>query len=438
MKLHLSIASLLATLVLSAAEPPKSLELDRSVKIMVSGDGTLSVSAGTLGEIVQAFEGAPVREGSDKSKQGMPNIIFGAGAAEAKLPADVRLRHVTNVQALALIAKAADCYLEPIVAPYEETSGESGKPKDAQPPVIGYQISRNGTRPEKNDAYATAKVNTSKMDQAKQGVLGIKVVPGKPGLVVDELLPDGPAARSKTVKKGDKIFFLKEADGAELTLDGLPPEQAVTKMRGAPGSKVTLQLGEALDSKPTKTVELQREVLDPRNETSGNLKELTFDYQLGQSKPEVLSISPSSGTSSQLSAQRARTNELIYGLKVPTEFTVKTNESATSSTYGVLAAGVDEASKTGKTKDAPLVKVYALGTLIDGDLEQAERKQKELQDLMEVTMSKSGMNGRPEVFIHQGTKALVIKGTAEQQGFVREIISALLESESLRAKARQQ
>jgi hypothetical protein len=64
----------------------------------------------------------------------MPNVVFGPGTQELPVAA-VQLRNVTPVQALALLAAAAGCTLEPITAPKTGTYVEGEDDK-----VIGYRF----------------------------------------------------------------------------------------------------------------------------------------------------------------------------------------------------------------------------------------------------------------------------------------------------------
>lgn len=112
----------------------------------------LTVNPGSLEAIVKQLETiAPemANKGRDPWAQ-MPNIVFGPGAQEAEVPTTMRLRQVTPVQALALVAAAAGCTLQPISAPVEAVSGQPLPPASPFPPgpgvggdeykIIGYRF----------------------------------------------------------------------------------------------------------------------------------------------------------------------------------------------------------------------------------------------------------------------------------------------------------
>jgi hypothetical protein len=141
------------------ASPPKFLTVvdsrnEKTATVGVDRDGSvlLTVNPGTLEAIVTQLETvAPemANKGRDPWAQ-MPNIVFGPGAQEAEVPTTMRLRQVTPVQALALVAAAAGCTLQPISAPVEAGSGQPLPPVSPFPSgpglggdeykIIGYRF----------------------------------------------------------------------------------------------------------------------------------------------------------------------------------------------------------------------------------------------------------------------------------------------------------
>ena len=106
-------------------------------KKALNGDGSMTILAGTMAEMVDEIRWRVGRTGywpqvDGSRKMEMPNLIFAKGAREVSVPGDVTLRDVTPVQGLALVAAAAGCTFKPIMAP-EEKAGQ-------EPMIIGYKI----------------------------------------------------------------------------------------------------------------------------------------------------------------------------------------------------------------------------------------------------------------------------------------------------------
>lgn len=99
-------------------------------KIANSPDGTLRLTEGPLPDVVEQIEMlVPNMIGPDGNKGEMPNVLYGPGAQSVKMPAELRLRQVSPVQALTLVAAAAGCALEPI-----------GDPDRGTEQIIGYRF----------------------------------------------------------------------------------------------------------------------------------------------------------------------------------------------------------------------------------------------------------------------------------------------------------
>ena len=105
-----------------------------------NADGSISLPAGFLSEVVAEIE-RRIPYWTQKAADGdttMPNVIFGAGTEDAQL-ANLTLRGVTPVQALTLVATAAGCVLEPVVAVREQWD-YSNNPGQ----IIGYRFVLDG------------------------------------------------------------------------------------------------------------------------------------------------------------------------------------------------------------------------------------------------------------------------------------------------------
>jgi thiol-disulfide isomerase/thioredoxin len=77
-----------------------------------------------------------------------------------------------------------------------------------------------------------------------QHTAGIGAALAKDGesLVVKQILPDSPAARSNAIQPGDRILQISETGGVPVPTNHLPLEQAVGLIRGAVGTTVRLTI----------------------------------------------------------------------------------------------------------------------------------------------------------------------------------------------------
>jgi hypothetical protein len=133
MKLHALIFAVLFCLVPFADAQPAT------VPEAFNADGSLSLPGGKLSEMVAEIERRlpqwPRRK--DGAPWVWPNIVY-APAVINRNTLPLRLRGVEPVEALALIAAAAGCKLEPIFAPKET-------PEAVGQRVIGYRFEMDAT-----------------------------------------------------------------------------------------------------------------------------------------------------------------------------------------------------------------------------------------------------------------------------------------------------
>lgn len=92
---------------------------------------TLILKAGPLTEVVAQVERC-FKDDPKKPDADLPNLVYAKNSLDAVVPGDLTLRRVTPVQALALVAAAADCSFRPIFAP-DEKAGQKVM-------IIGYRI----------------------------------------------------------------------------------------------------------------------------------------------------------------------------------------------------------------------------------------------------------------------------------------------------------
>jgi carboxyl-terminal processing protease len=63
-----------------------------------------------------------------------------------------------------------------------------------------------------------------------------------PAVIIQDFLPDSPAALSKAIHRGDRIIAVAQGDDPPIKLTELSLEQAVRQIRGPKGSTVRLTL----------------------------------------------------------------------------------------------------------------------------------------------------------------------------------------------------
>jgi hypothetical protein len=109
-------------------------ELDFSNYKALNSDGSMTLTAGTVGEMVEEIRWRCGRSGfwpkvEGDQKMEVPNLIFGGASREATAEGELKMVNVTPLDALGLVAEVAGCSLEPIY------SAEQTGPK-----VIGYRV----------------------------------------------------------------------------------------------------------------------------------------------------------------------------------------------------------------------------------------------------------------------------------------------------------
>jgi hypothetical protein len=109
-----------------------------NIEAIVLPSGSVSMLVDVIDSFVEQKLDPEGREGL------MPNVLFGPGTAEAMVPAQLQLRRVSPVQALALVAAASGCTLEPITSLLETAVAPSPQQGTFRPtpppPIIGYRF----------------------------------------------------------------------------------------------------------------------------------------------------------------------------------------------------------------------------------------------------------------------------------------------------------
>ncbi len=103
-----------------------------SPRVEMDADGSLLLSAGRVTEVIEQFEKClpELKKVHGNDDWTIPNIVFHPDVRDAFVAAPLRLRNVTPIQALTLIASAAGCSLEKIYSPGQESESA----------IIGYRV----------------------------------------------------------------------------------------------------------------------------------------------------------------------------------------------------------------------------------------------------------------------------------------------------------
>lgn len=409
-------------------------------------DGSMALAAGTLVNVVAEIERRipywPREEGAEQSD--MPNLVFAKETRDAVVPGDLVLRRVTPLQALTLAAAAADCMLEPIFSPAgeeDEGGGFGGASSDIKsPPIIGYRIVlasalNRGASPVAQQLAELARqlaamrlslgenhpsvvalrerIRHLEVESVEEtGPLsGVGLVLSKKddGIVVGQVVPGSPAALSPAIQPGQRLLSVAEAGKEEVDVTGLALEKVVQLVRGPPGTSVTITFGTDTDKGPAKQV-----------------------ISLVRAN---IPLPPS--------------DAMLTQVKAVDNNTVSFKPSRFDRDVVAAPAG------TPKENHRPFVKVYALGSIFTGNVQEIGEKQHRFENLVRDALGQSEPEGdvlpndkssakagasngpftavkqaatQPEFSYHHETRALVVKATTAQHEIVEQVIKALKEN----------
>jgi hypothetical protein len=93
---------------------------------------------------------------------------------------------------------------------------------------------------ERKMADAQNGVAPAQVATAPAAGLGIALSKQNGRIVIGSIIPNNPAARDGRLKAGDEVIGVEEQGRAMVSLDGMPLADAVKRLRGEPGSVVTL------------------------------------------------------------------------------------------------------------------------------------------------------------------------------------------------------
>ena len=383
----------------------------------------LILKAGPLGEVVAQVERHFMVEDPEDPDVVMPNILYGTDTYNAEVPGDLRVRGVSALQAVALAAAAANCTLEPIFGPKEESDDASGQT------AIGYRIVRASAFTPLQSSVGTIEQPLSELDRQinrvgetlgqnhpsvvsarehlKQlmsaahagGLVGIGIVLAKKdgGFVVEQVLPDSPASFSPAIKPGRQILSVAEEGKPAVDVAGLELEKVVQLIRGAPGTVVKITLGADKDL---------------------GLGEHVFS--LVRSRLPVL---PPSEMPSVLVAKAEEQPETVLPQ-------VKVFNSVSEKWQASGDAQFGNPSTVPADDNRRFVRVYALGSILNNDEDHG--KHRRCQDLIQMTLHQADLDSKitPDLSFHPNSRVLVVKATAAQHEMIGQVIKALRENET--------
>ena len=338
------------------------------------------LKAGSLAEVVTQMEQQVEGNGF------LPNILFDTNVRDAVVPGDLTLRRVTPVQALALVAAAAGCSLEPIVAPAEPGGGAQTQGLYLAPnlPVIGYRFAR-ASGPNGLPSPVIPQLAALESGEGANTFSGVGMVLTEKDdkIVVQKVVPGSPAAHYPVIKRGQRILSVEEAGKEEVDVSGKGLQEVVQLLRGEVGTTVKVGLVSDMGKNPVK---------------------------------EMVSL------------VRAKLPTLALG----EDLQVRVVEQSPAEAHWMNREIVADPPIKPADNSQLVTKVYALGSILSGSDEEADQKHLQCQELIALTLQQAELNAKvsPDLSFHRNARVLVVKATAAQQEMIGQVIKALKENET--------
>lgn len=363
----------------------------------------LMLEAGTLEAAVKDFE--------DRTGGGGPPVLFGPGVKDLKIPAPLRLNNVRIVDALALIAAAAGCNLEPIYAP-DGGSAIGYRLVQASGPTVGFDPSLTG---------------------GPHGHVGVSLGKKDGDTVISQVRPDSPAARGG-VQEGDLLLAVGEEHGEEVDVRSASTEEVAKLIRGTPGTVVRLTLrAPNVDESAKRVVSLTRSV-PPLPATS------VVQVSRVAATPVAAPIFPAAPAG-------AGSPPVAASPGVPTINAPRTTSDAavTRSSPAQMAVDLNAFERGGLIRGLPaqvlstdrIVTIYALGSLLTE--QDMQKKQQSLEELISSAFLTAGLHApqapgkavpkeAATLHFHPQSKALIVKATRAEHQLIQQVLDALQEN----------
>lgn len=353
----------------------------------------------------------------------LPTLIYEPDVENTPIdvPIRLRVRDLTPIDGLALVIAAAHCQIQPIQplsleppTPSGDSAFDGGSSTKDRARVIGYRISalHRKENPFRNDPdpFSSPRVSVMGMavdpmpsrpeldlPQAKpeeDGFAGVGIVLGEAEgqVVIREILPSTPAAKSKVIQPGHKIVMLAEAKHDPVAIKGMALIQVAKLIRGEPGSLIELTLED--EDGAQYISELHRQSL--------RLSNLPIPVKLDKPVSTAQRIDPNYGFADS-----------------PIKVLPPINGN------DVSAPGLPSKS------EEPIVTVYPLGEhFADITPSAIEKKQAEFEALLQETLELAfpDRTTNPTLAFHATSGALVVKATPEEHALIQQVMDVMREN----------
>jgi len=364
-----------------------------------------SVQAGLLEVAVEQLTAAYPKAVPEKGSGGnpVPTLVYGPGAREARLGAPLHLANLTDVRvvdALALVAAAAGCDLNPIYAP--RMDGDESKPH-----IIGYCIALASNRPSSTPSK-TGSESGGAISGGGEEVVGIGVnLETKDGnIVVSEVVPGSTADRMHVLKPGDRILQVNEDGQGDVQVTDLPLEKVAKMICGKPGTPLLLTVWKP-DGGTTR-VSVVREKLNLTARTTigndtANLEMGLLDPLLSHPKVAVVDVGDTRGST------------FVGEIKA---WTLPQGKAGEPVQHPSPAASPDE-------DDVQVVRIYATGSILSGNDQGV--KEDDFTKLVTQALDLAGLakRGAPQLYFHAKSRVLIARTSGRGHEIIEQLVNAL-------------
>lgn len=369
------------------------------------GPGTMAGAAKSLEE--SYFE-KYTKTGQDEDL--MPKLIYGPGAEDAAINGELQLSLYNRraLDALALVAAAAGCRLEPIPAP-PESPDEKKKPQR----VVGYYVTF-AMRP--TTTQATKPVFMDLPAGAVVGTIGLTLGEQNGDVLIRDVVPGLPAAQSRAIAPGEKLLSIAEEGATEVRAAELGTEKVSEMLVGEPGTRVRVTVAPPHGEGQPKVVLLTRQPLQPT---------LSPPHP-----PLVRVVEPVVDTLNFINTD-ARPNPGMPGHAASTP-----NPSGNITDLAMAAPGIPGMPSASPVSTGPLVRIYPVAFFIKGSEEDLAKKQIGLEEVVQEALQHAKLDAKdtPLLSLHSATKVLIVKATPPQHEIIQQIITSLKENEQAGAQ----
>ncbi|RBP41509.1 hypothetical protein DES53_107342 [Roseimicrobium gellanilyticum] len=391
----------------SAPAAPSAFPAEELAEMMTYrhlGPGSMASAANSLEEY---YLEKYTKEGQDRDV--FPKLIYGPGAEDAKINGELKLclYNTRALDALALVAAAAGCRLEPIPALPDGSEDKKGPQR-----VIGYYVSTAMRLPEAQ--APEIKPALKSLPRNVIGTVGLTLGEQNGDILIRDVVPGLPAAQSRAIVPGEKLLSIAEEGATEVRAAEVGQEKVSELLAGEPGSKVRVTVAPPHGDGQPKVVILTRQPGPPPMVPP----------------PLVKVVEPVLDTFAYVTTD-VRPHPFIPGHD-PNSPVFRHN---LTNLAGAAPATPDMPAAS-PPPTGPLVRIYSVADIMKGDESQVPAWQTDLEKLvMESLEHASLLSGeRPVLSLHRNTRVLIVKASAQQHEIIQQIITVLKENEAASAK----